>query len=188
MGMLDGSANERETAQRAQVLWSRDADRPWLRGGAHLVLRRIRMSLDPWDDIDPDTKALAIGRRVVDGSPLTGTSEGDVLDRAATDAEGFPVVPPNAHASRAQARSGAERMIRRPYNYDDGFDEEGRPDAGLVFAAYQADAATAFVPVQRRLAERDALNTWITHVGSAVYAVPPGAAPGSYVGASLLEA
>ena len=42
--------------------------------------------------------------------------------------------------------------------------------------------------VQKRLDENDALNTWITHIGSAVYAIPPGIAPGEYPGQGLLEA
>jgi deferrochelatase/peroxidase EfeB len=53
---------------------------------------------------------------------------------------------------------------------------------GLLFAAYQADADRAFVPVQRRLQGKDALNRWITHVGSAVFALPPGCAEGGVVG------
>lgn len=32
----------------------------------------------------------------------------------------------------------------------------------------------AFIPVQRNLARNDALNEYIQHVGSAVFAVPPG--------------
>ena len=39
----------------------------------------------------------------------------------------------------------------------------------------------------QRLAEKDLLNLWATHVGSASYAVPPGCANGSYIGAGLLE-
>jgi deferrochelatase/peroxidase EfeB len=31
-----------------------------------------------------------------------------------------------------------------------------------------------FIPLQRRLAAQDALNEYIQHVGSAVFAVPPG--------------
>ena len=57
----------------------------------------------------------------------------------------------------------------------------------LIFVAFMADAAATFVPVQRRLAEKDALNKWITHIGSAVFAVPPGAAEGEYVGQHLIE-
>jgi dye decolorizing peroxidase len=33
-------------------------------------------------------------------------------------------------------------MLRRAFSYDDGPTPDGRPDAGLLFAAYQADAAT----------------------------------------------
>lgn len=186
MGLRDGSANERDPAQVAAVVWS-PGPGP-MAGGTQLVLRRVRLDLGRWDDIDTAAKQLAFGRRM-DGSPLTappGTSEFTVVDRTAVDEAGFTVVPPNAHAARTQARGAAERMLRRGYNYADGLHADGRPDEGLLFLAYQADAATAFVPVQRRLAEADALNTWATHVGSAAYAVPPGCAPGDWVGRTLL--
>lgn len=185
MGMRDGTANERDPAQRADVVWSRDDQYPLQKGGSELVIRRIRIDMPRWDDLETSGKELAFGRRISDGSPLTGTAETDTVDRAAQDAQGFPVIAPNAHAALAQARVAQERMIRRPYNYDDGPRPDGTVDEGLIFAAYQADLETAFVPVQRRLAKTDALNTWITHVGSAVYAVPPGAREGSFVGAPL---
>ena len=87
---------------------------------------------------------------------------------------------------RATARNPAERLLRRGYSYDDGPTPDGHPDAGLLFAAYQADAARAFVPVQRRLAEADAMNLWITHIGSAAFFVPPGCRPGEFVGQALV--
>ena len=46
--------------------------------------------------------------------------------------------------------------------------------AWLFFLAYQRDVRTGFIPVQRGLAASDALNEYIQHVGSAVFAVPPG--------------
>lgn len=46
--------------------------------------------------------------------------------------------------------------------------------AGLFFLAYQRDVRDAFIPVQRNLARNDALNEYIQHVGSAVFAIPPG--------------
>lgn len=186
-GLRDGSANERDPAQVAAVAWSTGPGA--MAGGSQLVLRRIRLDLDRWDDIETETKELSFGRRIADGSPLSapaGSGEFTVVDRVATDDQGFTIVPPNSHAARAQARTGAERMLRRGYNYNDGLDAAGKPDAGLLFAAYQADIGASFVPVQRRLAEADAINTWSTHVGSAVYAVPPGAAPGEWVGQRLL--
>jgi deferrochelatase/peroxidase EfeB len=44
------------------------------------------------------------------------------------------------------------------------------------------------VPIQRRLATGDHLSEYVFHTGSAVFAVPPGAGRGSYVGAPLFEA
>ena len=44
---------------------------------------------------------------------------------------------------------------------------------------------------RRRIAElsagKDLLNTWITHIGSAVYAIAPGVDEGHYLGQTLLE-
>ncbi|MGI9124057.1 MAG: Dyp-type peroxidase, partial [Mycobacterium sp.] len=57
-----------------------------------------------------------------------------------------------------------------------------------IFTAYQRDIDRQFLPVQRRLAEFDAMNRWITPIGSAVYVIPPGVAPGDYIGRPLLEA
>ena len=62
----------------------------------------------------------------------------------------------------------------------------GTTDAGLIFAAYQRDPARQFVPVQRRLAEADAMNPWITTIGSAVFAMLPGVPEGGYLGQNLL--
>ena len=59
-------------------------------------------------------------------------------------------------------------------------------DAGLFFIAYQRDPRTHFVPLQRQLAASDALNEYIKHVGSAVFAVPPGVRDGGFVGETLL--
>jgi deferrochelatase/peroxidase EfeB len=63
--------------------------------------------------------------------------------------------------------------------------ELGQLDAGLFFISYQHDPA-AFVELQRRLASSDALNEYIKHTGSAVFACPPGTQQGGYVGETLL--
>jgi deferrochelatase/peroxidase EfeB len=82
-------------------------------------------------------------------------------------------------------------MLRRGYSYDDGWDPAasdgaGRLDAGLFFMAYVRDPVAQFVPMQQRLANADALNRFITHVGSALFAILPGAPEGGYVGQTLL--
>lgn len=83
--------------------------------------------------------------------------------------------------ARARPRNADEQFLRRGYNYDDG------DGSGLIFASYQADVDRQFVPVQQRLAEHDALNPWITPIGSAVFAIPPGFGADGYPGETLLE-
>jgi deferrochelatase/peroxidase EfeB len=45
----------------------------------------------------------------------------------------------------------------------------------------------AFVALQNRLGAHDALNEYIKHVGSGLWAVPGGIRPGGYVGQALFE-
>jgi dye decolorizing peroxidase len=185
MGQRDGTANPiAGSAELDRAVWS--AGPEWLNGGSHLVLRRIRMDLDTWDDLGLYAKEMATARRMEDGAPVTGGGEHDKPDATAVDNDGFPIVATEAHVLRATARTPAERLLRRGFSFDDGPTAAGKPDAGLLFAAYQADAATAFVPVQQRLAESDAMNLWITHIGSAAFVIPPGCQPGEFIGHQLI--
>jgi len=186
MGQVDGTVNPVPgTGMFDGAVWARGP--AWFAGGTVLVLRRIRMDLETWDAFDRDGKELVVGRRLDTGAPLTGRAEHDVPDLKAVDSHGFLVIDDLAHVRLAHAAVPAELMLRRGYNYDEGPAADGAADAGLLFAAYQADASTAFVPVQRRLAARDGLNRWIAHTGSAVFALPPGCAPGDHLGQELLE-
>jgi dye decolorizing peroxidase len=185
-GQRDGTANPAAgSPELAEAVWVRDGP-SWLVGGSMLVLRRIRMDLDTWDDFGRVGKEMAVARRLDTGAPVTGGSEFDEVDPLAVDGRGMPVVAASAHVARAKARTPAERMLRRGYSYDDGPTADGKPDAGQLFAAYQADAATAFVPVQARLAESDVMNLWVTHVGSAACVIPAGCVEGEFVGQGLL--
>ena len=83
--------------------------------------------------------------------------------------------------------NGGVAMLRRGYNFVDGNDELGRLTAGLFFISFQRDPATQFVPVQLALAKNDGLNEYLRHVGSAIFAVPPGAAKGRPIGAALFD-
>jgi dye decolorizing peroxidase len=186
-GQRDGTANPPAgSPELAEAVWVRDGP-SWLVGGSMLVLRRIRMDLDTWDDFGRVGKEMAVARRLDTGAPVTGGAEFDEVDTRMVDQRGFPVVAPTAHVVLATDRNPAERMLRRGYSYDTGPTPDGVPDAGLLFAAYQADAATAFVPVQARLAQADVLNLWITHIGSAAFVIPPGCAEGEFVGQKLLD-
>ena len=97
-------------------------------------------------------------------------------------------MPVDAHIRLAAPTENAgRRILRRGYSFTDGMDVRlGQLDAGLFFISYQNDPQT-FVRLQRRLAERDALNEYIKHTGSALFAVPPGVRPGGYVGDTLVR-
>ena len=79
-------------------------------------------------------------------------------------------------------------LLRRGYSFTDGTDSLGRLDAGLFFLAYQRDPRSQFVTIQRSLTgpANDALNEYIQHVGSGLFACPPGVRAGQYWGQSLL--
>lgn len=185
MGQVDGTANLRTPAEFDRHVWDDGEQHPWFAGGTVLVLRRIRAEMDTWDELDRESKELTVGRRLDTGAPLTGERESDEPDLTAA-VGGITVIPPNAHIALARHRTADELMLRRPYNYDDPPAPGTTTDSGLLFAAYQRDPGSSFIPVQRRLAAADALNRWVTTIGSATFAILPGVAPGEYLGQSLL--
>jgi len=183
MGQLDGTVNPApEEDGFDSLVWLEDRT-GWLAGGSALVLRRIRMELDTWDMVDRPGREQTIGRRLDDGSPLSappGSGEHTPADFAARTELGLSAIPLAAHIRRAHSADPTERIFRRAANYDDA------TGSGLLFACYQQDPLTQFVPIQRRLDEADLLNEWVTHVGSAVFAILPGFRRGETLGASLL--
>ncbi|MFC3736152.1 Dyp-type peroxidase [Paractinoplanes deccanensis] len=178
LGQLDGTANPTGDALDAAV-WAPD-------GSTTLVVRRIRAEIEKWDLLSVADKENAVGRRMDTGAPFSGAKEHDEPDFAALDANGLPVMPDYAHVTRAHVTDPALKILRRPYNYDGAPNAVGHPDSGLVFASYQRSIERQYVPIQQRLAERDLLNEWITPIGSAVFAVPPGCAPDGWIGAEVL--
>lgn len=181
MGQVDGTVNLRTPAELDRHVWDPGDAQPWFAGGTVAVLRTIRAELDRWDELDRISKETTVGRRLATGAPLTGEHEFDEPDFAAAS-NGIPVIPPNAHIALARAHSDEEHFLRRGYNYDDATGE-----CGLIFVAYQRDPMRQFVPVQQRLAAFDALNPWVTTVGSAAFAILPGVPADGYLGQTLME-
>ncbi len=183
MGSKDGTANDPADSERfSQTVWAAGSGYPaWYVGGTTLVLRRIRMELAGWGAADERTRERTIGRSMDSGAPLGEQDEFDPVPLQAQDAHGSLQIPSSAHVRIAHpdTNSGA-RMFRRGYNYVDG------AESGLLFMAIQADATRGFIPVMSRMASGDDLNRFVTHVGSAVFAIPPGVAEGGYWGEGLL--
>ncbi|MEU2158598.1 iron uptake transporter deferrochelatase/peroxidase subunit [Streptomyces sp. NPDC019396] len=169
MGFKDGTRNIAGTDQEAleKHVWVSQKDGPaWLAGGSYLVARRIRMNIETWDRTPLQEQEDIFGRDKGEGAPVGKAKERD---------EPFlPAMLPTSHVRLAHPDSnGGAKLLRRGYSFTDGTDGLGRLDAGLFFLAYQRDVAKGFVPVQRSLASDD-LNEYIQHVGSALFAVPPG--------------
>lgn len=189
MGLKDGTANIRaeDTEAMEASVWVGSEGPAWLRGGSYLVTRRIRMLLEVWDRASLQDQERTIGRHKYSGAPLGGSEEFEPLP---LDAErgGHPVIPVDAHVRLASAKENdGARILRRGYSFTDGVDESlGELEAGLFFISFQRNPEQ-FVAIQRRLGSMDALNEYIKHVGSALFAVPPGASPGGYVGEDLLS-
>jgi deferrochelatase/peroxidase EfeB len=191
MGLKDGTANIRaeDTEAMRRHVWVGGSEQPaWMRGGSYMVTRRIRMLLEVWDRSSLEDQEQTIGRHKYSGAPLGGEDEFEPLPLDA-EKNGKPLIPVDAHVRLASAQANdGERILRRGYSFTDGVDESlGELEAGLFFICFQRDPAKQFVAIQRRLGSSDALNEYIKHVGSAVFAVPPGARPGGYVGETLLS-
>jgi deferrochelatase/peroxidase EfeB len=198
MGFKDGT-QQPKTSERDTFVWVGDSASAWMRGGSYLVTRRIRIALEHWDGTEVDFQEQVIGRHKDSGAPLGQKHEREVLNLSASDKDGNPVIPGNAHIRLATAASnGGAQMLRRGYSYNDGvnFTAERWPpwrqgmeyDAGLFFLAYQSDPRTAFTKVFQNMAKLDALNQFVTHVGSGLFACPPGVKKGEYIGQKLFEA
>lgn len=186
MGQVDGTANLPQQTHQ-DLLWC-GADQGLWQGGTSMVVRRISMILDTWDEVDRVAREDVMGRNLTNGAPLTGTQEHDEPDFEAVSNLGFPIIAPYSHVRRSRPDDPKQRIWRRAYNYDDHPLPGHSSNTGLVFISFQADIYAQFAPIQERLAELDALNEWTVPIGSAVFAILPGCQPGQYLGQQLLEA
>src|SRR4051794_5280658 len=163
LGFREGTLNLRRPRDFDRHVWVSNRDRSGMLGGTYLVVRRIQV-LDSWDALPEHEQEQIIGRDKRTGAPLTGRRlyDAPILDR----------LPKDAHIRVAAKHP----ILRRGYDTEDG----------LLFLAFMCDPRRQFVPLQQRLAERDALHPHTRHIGSAVFAIPPGARPKSFIAQPLL--
>lgn len=181
-GFKDGTRNLREAEEFGRHVWIGDGPD---QGGTYQVVRKVAMHIENWDNARVSVQNEVFGRHKVSGAPLSGTEEFDTPDFDATDASGAPKIPVDAHMRLAAHELNAGvRILRRSYNYTDGLNAVGRLDAGLLFVSYQNDPGH-FEALQQKLGAADALNEYISHIGSAIFYVPPAPEEGSYIGADL---
>lgn len=192
-GFKDGTANLKaeDTADLDQWVWVNPQDNPpaarWMTGGTYLVARRIRMHIERWDRASLSEQELVVGRSKGEGAPLGQSAEFDSPDFALSDGSA-PLIARTAHIRLAHPDNlDGIRILRRGYNFTDGSDGFGHLDAGLFFVAFCREPHRQFVPMQRTLADRDAMGEYLVHTGSAVFACPPGLSDGDWWGQRLFE-
>ena len=188
-GFKDGTANVKAEDTRAvdEGVWATTDDgAPWMAGGSYLVARKIRMTIETWDRASLAEQQTVFGRDKGEGAPLSGGSEFTEPDFTAAAATGGPAIAPDSHVALAHPQNNAgATLLRRGYNFVDGNDELGRLNAGLFFICFNRDSRRQFVPIQQALARSDRMNEYVKHVGSAIFAVPPGASSDGWVGETL---
>ena len=200
MGFKDGTMNpaSRDPALMDATVWVGD-EGGWMRGGSYMVARPIRIALEHWDRMKLAFQEQTVGRHKLSGAPLGQTNEFAPLDLDAVDKDGNPVIPENSHVRLgAPAANDGAQILRRAYSYDNGlaFIAERWPpwrqgmqvDAGLHFICYQRDPRTGFVQIFENMAKFDMMNQFVTHIGGGLFACPPGAMAGRFVGQGLFEA
>jgi deferrochelatase/peroxidase EfeB len=193
LGFKDGTNNIK--AEDHDVLdknvWVAKGDGPdWLTGGTYLVTRRIRNRIEAWDRTTLKEQERVIGRQKGSGAPNGYEDEFAPVDFNIKDADGNPLVDVDAHIRLVSPdHLGGIKMLRRGYNFTDGSDGFGHLDAGLFFIAFVRSPATNFIPVLAQMSS-DALNEYIFHTGTAVFACPPGLREGdtsAYWGSTLFS-
>ncbi len=200
MGFKDGTMNPdpRDPGAMAHHVWVGD-EGGWMKGGSYLVARPIRIALEHWDRMKLGFQEQVVGRHKASGAPLGGMHEFEPMKLDATDADGNFIIPENSHArlGAPEINDGAQ-ILRRAYSYDNGLAhiaERWPPwrqgmfmDAGLLFLAWQRDPRSGFVKIFENMAKFDMMNQFVTHIGSGLFACPPGARPGGFVGETLFAA
>lgn len=186
-GFKDGTSNikSQDPALVEEHVWAGSED--WMAGGSYLVSRKIRMIIETWDRSSLGEQERIFGRTKGEGAPLSGGTEFTPPEFTTTGPDGRSLES-DSHVRLAHPdfNSGAQ-ILRRGYNYVEGNDDLGRLNAGLFFICFQKDPESQFVAIQKQLGRHDALNEYIRHVGSGIFAVPGGISPGEYVGQRLFQ-
>lgn len=189
MGFKDGTNNIRAEDSEAmeRYVWVQPEDGPaWLEGGSYLIVRRIKILLDVWDATSLEGQERVIGRTKESGAPLGGSDEYEPLDLDSRRG-GEPVIPLDAHVRLSSPESNRDqRILRRGYSFSEPVEPgSGQIDAGLFFICFQRDPRRQFIPIQRRLAQTDALNRHTLHTASGLFACPSGVGRGGFLGEGL---
>ena len=176
----------------------------WLRGGSYVVVTaHPRGSLEHWDRTEVSIfRKQVIGRQKYCPAPRSATppTSSTPIDLAAQDSRRQSgdrrecPYPPRHRRQQRRRRNPAPRLLPT-MTASPSPPNAGRPgvraslyDAGLFFVCYQSDPRTGFSKLFEPMSKLDALNQFTTHVGSGLFACPPGVTDGDYIGQALFTA
>jgi deferrochelatase/peroxidase EfeB len=189
-GFHDGTSNPDVTDPKVmdRLVWARrgGGEPSWTADGTYQVVRLIRMHVEFWDRVGLHEQEEMIGRERNSGAPLGGKEEFE-NPRYDLDPKGERIAL-DAHIRLANPREPKtidQRILRRAWNYSEGFDDAGQLDVGLLFTAFNQDIGRQFVAIQERLNEEPMVD-YITPEGGGYFFVPAAARDGrDWVGSGL---
>jgi deferrochelatase/peroxidase EfeB len=193
-GFKDGTANpdlQDEQFMKNNVWVEARDGASWFAGGTYMVVRRIHMRIETWDQQPFSDQEEFFGRQKVSGAPMDGHGEFD-KPNFADDSKG-EVTALDSHIRLSNPRTGEnserERILRRGYNFMDNLDNVGRINAGLLFVCFNRNIQTQFESIQKRLTNPklpDKMLSYTDTTGGGYFAVLSGVpSKGSYLGQSL---
>ncbi|WKD57159.1 putative deferrochelatase/peroxidase EfeN precursor [Corynebacterium capitovis DSM 44611] len=187
-GQKDGTRNIKaeDTDALAEHVWiPAESSQPWAAGGTYMTVRRIQMNIEIWDTLRLSEQERVTGRDKPEGAPLSGTSEFDEPDFAATNARGVPVIDHKSHLYNVHPdQNGGIRMLRRPFNFVDGSSEQGRLNAGLFFVAFTR-TPDRFATVHRSMSRDEMFTEYLKTTNTGTYLIPPGVGAEGFVGEGM---
>ena len=181
LGFPDGSQNI--AADREELIFTGAEAPAWARGGSYLAVRLIRLKIERWDRLSRTAQDDSIGREKVTGAPLGGRREEETptLDSR---------TPKDAHIRMANPRRPGDekhRILRRPFVFNNGFDDYGLLDSGALFMAFCRDLEKQFATTKRRTHGQD-LDEYMVAFGGGYFFCPPGVeGEGDYLARRLVE-
>jgi deferrochelatase/peroxidase EfeB len=189
-GFHDGTSNPDATDPQVmdRLVWAqRGGGEPaWTADGTYQVVRAIRMHVEFWDRVGLLEQQEMIGRDRDTGAPIGGKDEFE-NPRYDLDPKGERIAL-DAHIRLANPREPKtidQRILRRAWNYSDGFDSGGQLNVGLLFVAFNQDIGRQFVAIQERLNEEPMVD-YITPEGGGYFFAPAASRdPQDWVGSGL---
>lgn len=187
LGFRDGTRNIHTPEDFDRYVWIHDDGPAWQQNGTYQIVRKIKMHIESWDTDRVSDQNDIFGRFKTSGAPLSGKHEFDTPDFKMKNENGDYTIPETSHIRLASRENNhGVQILRRPFNYSEGINDVGLLEAGLLFLCYQNDPAH-FEMLQSKLGASDALNEYITHIGSAIFYVPPAPKKGHYIAEELFS-